>query len=157
MNMEAGRSFSFVFLSGESAVRAALKRMTGALEDLDMTREEIGSAEMVLGEVLNNVVEHAYGAHRSGPIELRCRRLTGAVRFRVRDRGTEMPRQSLPQGTLPPMGNTLADLPEGGFGWHLVHSLACDLSYQRADGINELCLTIPCQDGGGPNSDRVFS
>ncbi|RFP90732.1 ATP-binding protein [Rhodobacteraceae bacterium 63075] len=157
MNMEAGRSFSFVFLSGESAVRAALKRITGALEDLELTREEIGSAEMVLGEVLNNVVEHAYGAHLSGPIELRGERLTGAVRFRVRDRGTEMPQQSLPRGGLPPMGNSLADLPEGGFGWHLVHSLALDLSYQRADGVNELCLTIPCQDAGGPNSDRVFS
>lgn len=150
--MATGRSFSFVFQSGESAVRTALKRVTEALEGLNLTPEDIGSVELVLGEVLNNVVEHAYGAHRSGPIELQCRCLSGAVRFRVLDRGAAMPRRSLPEGALPPMGDSLAELPEGGFGWHLVHSLARDLMYRRGHGVNELRLTISCH---GKEPDRA--
>lgn len=67
-----------VFDSDPLAVREALRRLAACpplcLLDDDMR----GTAEIVLAEALNNVVEHAY-AGRRGKIELWLRLLPGAL------------------------------------------------------------------------------
>ncbi len=49
------------FPSGEFAVREALTAVLSGLDFLSLDLEESGAVELVLAEVLNNVVEHAYG------------------------------------------------------------------------------------------------
>ena len=44
-------------------------------------------------------------------------------------------------GKLP--DTALEDLPEGGFGWHLIHSLTNDLTYLRTGGCNRLRFLLP--------------
>ena len=101
---------------------------------------ERGTAEIVLAEVLNNVVEHAY-ASASGEIEVTIRVAGGALTCTITDRGNHMPGHMLPDGLLdiPP---ALADLPEGGFGWHLIRALASDLAYRRVGDRNELSFRL---------------
>jgi len=66
----------------------------------------------------------------------------------LRDNGRPMPRGRLPRTAMPglppqPGPETLESLPEGGFGWFLIRTLARDLCYSREMGTNRLVLRIP--------------
>ena len=93
-------------------------------------------AELVLAEVLNNIVEHAYGGV-AGPIWVRAEGAGPRVAFEVIDTGRPMPDGRAPTGRLPahPMA-------EGGWGWHLIRALARNLRYRRAAGRNILTFSI---------------
>ena len=102
-----------------------------------------GTAEIVLAEVLNNIVEHAY-ADQAGDITLRLVRHDGEVHCTVSDTGAPMPGLCLPEGRFQPLKD-LADLPEGGFGWFLIRSLTEGLAYQRSKGRNRLSFQLPAK------------
>ena len=102
-----------------------------------------GTAEIVLAEVLNNIVEHAY-ADQGGDITLRLVRHDGALHCTVTDTGAPMPGLCLPEGRFQPLDD-LADLPEGGFGWFLIRSLTQGLAYRRSKGINRLSFQLPAK------------
>jgi serine/threonine-protein kinase RsbW len=107
----------------------------------DLPDDQRSTAQLVLAEVLNNVVEHAFAAC-SGVIEISLQAVPGGVCCLVVDGGAALP-DGLPPGTLPDgMGGALDDLPEGGFGWHLIRTLTADLSYQRQRGRNHISFTI---------------
>ncbi len=123
-------------------VRAAL----GALFDTLMLRAlpeaTRGTAELVLAEVLNNIVEHAC-APDGGEIELMLSLADGALTCQIVDRGHPMPGGALPVGRLPPLDP--ANLPEGGFGWYLIRSLSEELRYERKADSNRLTFRVPAQ------------
>lgn len=121
------------------AVRSALVRMCDTLVLQGLTEEDRGTVEIVLAEVLNNIVEHAY-ADGPGAIEVTLRRAPDGLQCQVIDHGVRMPGDRLPEGTLPPI--TGDDLPEGGFGWHLIRALSKDLSYSRSAGRNRLTFRL---------------
>lgn len=127
-------------IPGEAlAVRAALARMLAAPPLRDLPETARANAEIVLAEALNNVVEHAYAAG-PGAIEVTLAGVPGWLDCQIVDRGLPMPGLSLPAGRLPaaePSGP-----PEGGFGWHLIRSLACDLVYRRSGGCNRLSFRL---------------
>ncbi len=112
----------------------------------DLSADQRGMAELVLAEVLNNIVEHAY-AGSSGTIEIGVDRQPGGIACLVSDHGVPLP-SGPPPGKLPPgMDGDPADLPEGGFGWHLIHALTRDLSYRRVNDRNHLSFLIPADPG----------
>jgi serine/threonine-protein kinase RsbW len=61
--------------------------------------------------------------------------------FRVLDHGAELPGHILPSGTLADLGQH-SDLPEGGFGWHMIRALAKDVEYRRQNGCNQLSFRL---------------
>ena len=148
LRRQSSADVCFEFPSGEEEVRKALCELTKTLREMELSADDIGSAEVVLGEVLNNIVEHAYGAGRSGRIAVCLHRARHALRFHVLDEGEALPRARLPEGRLPALDGTLEEMPEGGFGWYLVHHIASDLAYKRTEGRNELAFSIFC-DGQG--------
>lgn len=101
--------------------------------------------EIVLAEVLNNIVEHAY-AGQPGPIRLRLRSGAAGLHVLAEDEGRAMPPQGLPAGRMPPS----AAAPEGGFGWCLIRALSRDLGYWRGPGCNRLRLVVPFNDAVHP-------
>jgi serine/threonine-protein kinase RsbW len=113
------------------AVSDSLRRVMALPFWTPLSADFAASAELVLAEVLNNVAEHAY-CGTSGEIEVSLERTASGIAVRVADRGQPMPQSRLPDGPDPDP----ADLPEGGFGWHLIRSLTSDLSYRRHDGWN---------------------
>lgn len=118
------------------AVRDGLQHLFRQDPLIDMSEEQRGLSEIVLAEVLNNIVEHAY-RDASGRIEISIAHRAGFLNICVIDRGKPMPDLKLPSGELrPPLD--AQDLPEGGFGWPLIHSLTQDLHYQRVQGQNIL-------------------
>lgn len=136
------RELRLIFSSSPMAVRRALRSALGGLTGLDLTVDESATVELVLAEVLNNVVEHAYADQRRGMIELQIRHDSHGLICTVIDDGLPMPKETLPTGqrTWPTGG--IQSLPEGGFGWVLIREMASDLAYRRDDGRNILSFRL---------------
>ncbi len=150
--------FRMVFRATPGDVRKTLDRFCSHIRPLSLPAEYTGTLELVLAEVLNNVVEHAYGNRGDGWIELCATMLDNGFAFEVVDEGAEMPEQELPRGDPRLLGGDLNALPEGGFGWFLIRDLAQDLSYERRNERNYLAFricrnipaarqTAPCETG----------
>ena len=135
--------FDYDFQSGEMAVREALEHVLEKLAPLDLTVEETGTVELVMAEVLNNIVEHAYADKPDGgTINMRCSKKPDGLTVFIKDTGKMMPDGKLPTGTLASLEVDLDDLPEGGFGWFLIQNLAKDVTYERVGNQNVLKMRI---------------
>lgn len=123
-------------------VRHALIRTDAALDAGGAAELLRIRAEIALGEIFNNIVEHAYdGAEAVHQRDiLICLTLQASgIDCDVRDWGKPMPDGGLSAKPYPPIdAGDVPGLPEGGFGWALVRDLADDLCYRREDGQNIL-------------------
>ena len=124
------------------AVRSALAQARAALARLSLTPECLGDVELVLAEVLNNIVLHAYD-EVPGPIALELRLAGDELVCTVRDRGCPMPGGTLPPGLPQRLDIARTAMPEGGFGWFLIRSHIRALSYDRDEAGNRLTLHMP--------------
>lgn len=131
------------FSASPSGIRDALARMMAAMPLSDLSDSGRGAAELVLAEALNNIAEHAYSG-QAGPVTVTLRNASRGLACLVVDQGAPMPGGTLPEGSqCDRTGLALADLPEGGFGWHLIRSLTRDLAYARIAGTNRLSFLLP--------------
>jgi len=131
--------FSLSFTATPLAVRRGLLAFETYLAGLPVASERRDSICIVLAEALNNITEHAY-PNATGPIWLRAQVQGHQFIATLRDRGAALPAGLLPQpgpGTGHSAPNP-TDLPEGGFGWHLIRSLADGLDHARFAQWNEL-------------------
>lgn len=137
-------AFRLVFDADPASVRQALATVLAGPLAAGLAADDRGTVELVLAEVLNNVAEHAY-AGGSGPVEVDLALAPTGLACRIADAGHAMPQGALPEGRLTTAGpdTALVDLPEGGFGWHLIRSLTADLTYARTAGRNRLSFVIP--------------
>lgn len=124
------------------AVRAALGQIMLGLAPRGLGVDVTGTLELILAEVLNNIVEHAY-QWRGGAITLRLGLGDATLWCEVCDTGTAMPGGALPAGAPAAVDVPVDDLPEGGIGWFLIRSLALDLIYQRDGDANRLSFSLP--------------
>lgn len=122
-------------------VRDAIEHLRALLKQKRVDDLTLASVEIVVTEVLNNIVEHALSAV-TGWFELRCAISKHDLAFQITDNGREMPFGRLPAGIPPDIKGPRHELPEGGWGWSLVHTLADDLHYQRNDSLNHVSFTI---------------
>lgn len=96
--------------------------------------------KIALAEAINNVVEHAYAGIAPAEVQIDCCLCKDKLEIRITDTGSPMPDMRLPGGAPAPVDTRLQDLPEGGFGWHLIRQLASDIRYERRDDGNLLWL-----------------
>lgn len=101
------------------------------------------AVELVLAEVLNNVVEHAYGPDQAGDIEIAVVLHPVSLECRIADWGRPFPDHTMRYRHLPDLEVALDRLPEGGWGWTLIQRCARDLVYRRLGDRNELSLVVP--------------
>ncbi len=134
-------------------VREALANlMSGPVLDT-IPAADRGTAEIVLAEAMNNIVEHAY-VGTSGEITLTLWQSEGEVACRITDRGLSMPDETLPVGELA-VPDAVENLPEGGFGWFLIRALSRDLRYARYGTLNELTFVLNPEQS--PATDAIVS
>ncbi|MEX3017662.1 ATP-binding protein [Gymnodinialimonas hymeniacidonis] len=125
-------------------VRRALDDVRDKLNEMPEFQAIGDTTQIILAEVLNNVVEHAYRFQPGHPIEVTLSFAEEALNCRVVDQGVAMPKGKPPNGGMPEIDpNSPDDLPEGGFGWAMIHMMTDGLSYTRKDGCNELFFSIP--------------
>lgn len=127
-----------LFPGDEGSVRGALRSAMHALRAMEIEQDVTGVVEIVLAEVLNNVVEHAYASHGRGVVELEVTQVGDMLEFCIRDDGAPMPGETLPTGQVHDLDVAPDDLPEGGFGWFMIRELTQDLRYLRSGNRNEL-------------------
>ncbi|MDZ4394423.1 ATP-binding protein [Cypionkella sp.] len=138
--MEFSTSARLTIPGHQTAVRDGLRALLDTLLLRSLPEDGRGTAEIVLAEALNNIVEHAY-AHHDGEIEISLQLRRNELLCKISDTGVPMPGGQLPAGVLAPHVDC-ADLPEGGFGWHLIRRLSKDLDYRREDGRNLLSFRL---------------
>lgn len=135
----ADQSFRLVIRADADAVRAALAALSQTHLLRGLSEDARGTAELVLAEALNNIVEHAY-ATDPGVIEVTLEPAPVGLSCLIVDQGRPMPGGQLPHGILPPADTEHP--PEGGFGWFLIRNLSQDLRYARTDGRNRLSFRL---------------
>ncbi|MEJ6392931.1 ATP-binding protein [Gymnodinialimonas sp. 2305UL16-5] len=136
-------AFHCHFGASTSAVREALIETHDALSSRGIEQDMTETVQIVLAEVLNNVVEHAYGEVEGGPIEMTIWLEPEGLHCEVRDCGIAMPNDELPSGAFPEIDKNNRDsLPEGGFGWAMVLTMVASIAYQREGGMNRLRFQI---------------
>ena len=133
--------------SSPRAVRRALLLAMRPLEDLGWPDEAQGRVQIVLAEALNNIVEHAYRGTADGQIRLHMTVTPKLAEMHLGDDGHPMPHGALPAPRKIDIGGARSALPEGGFGWPLIHALTEDISYNRKDGVNQLQCRMPLSAG----------
>lgn len=121
-----------------TVVASAIEKLT----PLMASAGDVQGLEIALTEILNNIAEHAYCGSGSGPVELEVWDQNSMLKFCVLDRGVEYPNCELPAGKRANLDVAILDLPEGGFGWHLIRSLVQELKYERLDGQNSLTFEM---------------
>lgn len=129
--------------STQEDVSATLLGIRELLAHEEMVLPPESSWELVVAEVLNNIVEHAYQNRTDGEILLRLKFEPGQLRVAFTDFGLPMPDGTLPEGSPASLDVAPEDLPEGGFGWFLIRSLSDQLEYRHDGASNQLTLTIP--------------
>ena len=128
-------------------VSQALVQLNQQLIGLGLERDALIRLELVLAEVLNNIVEHAYCDTGHGDIALEAAVHGNTIWCHLTDRG-----RAMPGGKLPPARRydldalDILDLPEGGFGWGLIRDLTSSLSYARCGAQNRLSFSIDLED-----------
>ncbi|SHI43085.1 serine/threonine-protein kinase RsbW [Shimia gijangensis] len=135
--------FTIQFSGTPQGVRRALSQIRSELGTAGASPDQMGRIETVMAEVLNNVVEHALAGQPNGLVETFGQRRQGDWAFQVRDSGQPLPKMRLPGEALPTVNTRREDLPEGGFGWAMVHMLTSDVSYSRQTGRNCLKFSVP--------------
>ena len=133
---------AFIGATSEEVSRA-LTGLRGNLIRLGLPEEALIRLELVLAEIMNNIVEHAYAGADSGDMMLEASVHGRAIWCHLRDKGRAMPGGKLPcprRYDLDAM--RMDDLPEGGFGWGLIHDLTQGLSYRRFAEENHVRFRI---------------
>ncbi|PCD76323.1 ATP-binding protein [Pseudothioclava arenosa] len=138
-----GRIFHTSFPARPQAVREALRAAVARFARL-MSADEAGTFELILAEILNNVVEHSYQDADEGTVTLSIVQDRRGLSCSISDDGVPLPEDCL-RRVLPddPGRPQPGNLPEGGFGWFLIHDLAEELGYQRDANRNLLAFRLP--------------
>lgn len=124
-------------------VRDALAALRARLEQAAVDPDAAFTAELLVAEALNNVVEHALAGLDRAVFGLAVSYRCHSLRVEIRDRGKPMPDGHLPAGRLPDITEDTSALPEGGFGWYMIRAVVEDLAYARVAGENRLSFRIP--------------
>lgn len=117
-------------------IREFLLNLSVLLAPLDLDEDALGNVEIILAELMNNVVEHAYAGRTDGQINIGIDLLGKLLIADVTDRGKAMPEHQVPRKRAAELDVPREDLPEGGFGWYMIHELVESLSYKRTDDMN---------------------
>ena len=135
----SGQNLQLEIPSDNLSVRQVLEQVIA----MTLSADEKSVVEIVLAEVLNNIVEHAYQEDPTGRIQLSVDHSDTGLRVLVQDEGLPLP-EDLPNAPVEyDLTCEASDLPEGGFGWLLVRALTEELHYERRDGRNILSFRIP--------------
>ena len=145
-NAKTAPDLSLALDADPVAVRLTLRDVMQGAAIVPLNTDQRARLEIVLAEVLNNIVEHAY-ADFPGQIELRIFTAAEVLRCEVTDYGRQMPGNQAPAGRNASLDVPPEDLPEGGFGWFLIRSLTRDLQYQRDGEVNRLCFSMDLRTG----------
>jgi serine/threonine-protein kinase RsbW len=129
----------FSFPANFRSVRNALRSITRSVSVDWPDGADVLDFELVLAEILNNIVEHAYAGNCEGMIQVSVFRSDNRFWCQVVDDGVKFLTGLLSDCAMPDP----ATLPEGGWGWNLVHSITSSVAYTRDGNTNRVTFSMP--------------
>ncbi|WP_254438803.1 MULTISPECIES: ATP-binding protein [Ruegeria] len=138
--MYNGKCLDLSFAATETEASAGIAQLSRGLAAHGLPAHKAGDVKIALAEAINNVVEHAYADITPAKVKVRCRLHQNWLEILISDTGNPLPGFRVPDGIPASLGSTVEDLPEGGFGWFLIHELTSDIRYERSNGCNRLSL-----------------
>lgn len=131
-----------VFPGLDTYTRHALDAVKTKLSRAGVAKADRERTEIILAEAINNIIEHAYGAEAAGQIQVRMDVTHDNITLTLTDSGCPMPGKGLPKKQEADLNCARSDLPEGGFGWLLIHQLSDKVTYVRhgSDNITTILL-----------------
>ena len=132
------RTFRTKFNSDLCEAKRVSAAVAAFLEGLDKADD----VQIVLLEAINNIVEHGHVNRFPSRVLLTIRESSDHVRLRLIDHGHSYPKGVIPGGKFPELPENTSQIPEGGFGWPLIHALSTKISYKRRLGANTLEITL---------------
>ncbi|MGR3289872.1 MAG: ATP-binding protein [Paracoccaceae bacterium] len=144
--VENANIFQAHFTSDPESVATVIQVLIDAIFDHCHQAETVSDIEIVVTEVINNIVEHAYANRPGMPADISAVAVGSCIEFTLTDRGVELPNHKLPTGNSNHSFSNISELPEGGFGWDLIYSLANNIRYVRKGGENCLTFSVTIDD-----------
>ncbi|MEM9715747.1 MAG: ATP-binding protein [Pseudomonadota bacterium] len=120
-------------------VTKALSQMRKELGDAHIAEDKATEIELATAEALNNIVEHSVIYAPSPKCELVVAILDEGVQIDLSDNGPAFAPPCAGQAEAS-SDQSMMSLGEGGFGWHIIQSLASEVTYRRRNEQNCLCL-----------------
>lgn len=140
-DVENPSCIALAFESEQEAVTKAVVTAETWFKSKSENDDLLSNLSIVLAEALNNIVEHAYEYREDGQIRANLAFKEGSIIIDLCDDGKKMP--GLPvKREMDGHTKDLEDLPEGGFGWFLIHTLVAGMDYKYEDNSNHLTLTL---------------
>ncbi len=134
------------FPATEARASAGIATLSARLAAQGLPASKSDDVKIALAEAINNVVEHAYAGVAPAHIQVDCCLCKDRLVIQITDTGNPMPELRPPDGTPVPINTAPQDLPEGGFGWFLIHQLTSEIRYERRNGGNRLSLRFDFAD-----------
>jgi serine/threonine-protein kinase RsbW len=100
---------------------------------------ECGQVELALVEAVNNVIRHAYRGEAGHPVRVEFTLRDGQFTIEIEDEGRPMAKRPSPALDFDP--GDVANLPEGGMGLFIIHSVMDHVEFHRRDGRNAMGMT----------------
>ena len=126
--------------ANELAVRKIMVEFRDLFDTCGLNQDLRSSVEISLTEALNNIVEHACHDLPNAEILIKHEITQSGVLLCLHDPGHPFPGGEPPDAQMPGLSEDILDLPEGGFGWGLIRTLATRIDYTRKGGQNHLQL-----------------
>lgn len=120
-------------------VELMARAVRGLCNAAGMPGRDCARVELALVEAVNNVVRHAYRGQAGHCVEVVFTAEEGRISLEVADEGAPMPPRPTPVFDFDPAD--LANIPEGGMGLFLIHSVMDTVEYHSRDGRNALVMT----------------
>ncbi|MCP5088919.1 MAG: ATP-binding protein [Rhodobacteraceae bacterium] len=126
-----------IIKSCQSTVGDLVSELDGKLRTRGFASDQVGDSCVILAEALNNVIEHGYQLEKDGDIAINLSATKECLQILIRDRG---PSYRVPEAKTftEPATDDLEQLPEGGFGWGLIHTLSDKVELRRKNDSNYL-------------------
>lgn len=131
-------TYQFTCRASELEVRSLMAQLGSALRESALEDDLQSSVEIAVTEALNNIVEHACAGISDALIRIDLTIKAAHVIVHLQDPGAALPGCRIPQARALDLAVGRDDLPEGGFGWGLIHALTDQLEYSRSEGANRL-------------------
>ena len=128
-------------------IRQVVEDICQHLGQAGLPAADLTSVQIVIAEILNNIVEHAYGINGTGRFSVHIRVRGGLLFAGFCDCGQRIPTNVLTPQSMDDPDSDIPDLPEGGFGWSLIHILVSQLRYRYVSEQNWLTVAIPISIG----------
>ena len=123
-------------------VSDTLQNLRAGLSQDGVEADTLGRMEIALAEALNNIIEHGHPTCDAQTMYLTARVSDQEIRIQIRDTGAPVPDSQLNSANLPDNSGPRQSLPEGGFGWYLIHKMVDGLNYHQEAGENHLELVF---------------